>query len=138
MSDKIQITDEAIIEEINEIEYLKSQIAELSEAKANLEKVVADKLKVESSVNNKSTTFVCSATNNNDEYEFKVTMSSSIKIDNLDGLKELANDLIDTKYECNKSRFAKLLQEDPAKANKVSDFIIITPAKPSFSFKKGK
>lgn len=131
------ITDENIIEQISEIEYLKNQIAEISEQKANLERAVAESLEIKDSVN--STSKMYSFVKEDGEVvKFRIGTQSSIKIENLDGLREIAEDLIDTKYECNKSRFAKLLKADPALANKVSDFIVVTPLKPTFTFKKGE
>ena len=136
-SEATKITDENIIESINEIKYLKNQIAEISEQKANLERAVAASLEIKDSVNSTSNKYSFT-TEDGETVEFTIGTSSSIKIENLDGLREFAEDLIDTKYECNKSRFAKLLKADPALANKVSDFIVVTPLKPTFTFKKGE
>ena len=136
-SEATKITDENIIEQINEIKYLKNQIAEISEQKANLERAVAASLEIKDSVNSTSKKYSF-VTEDGEAVEFTIGTSSSIKIENLDGLREFAEDLIDTKYQCNKSRFAKLLKADPALANKVSDFIIVTPLKPTFTFKKGE
>lgn len=131
------ITDENIIEQINEIEYLKNQIAEISEKKANMEREVAESLEIKNSVNSTSKMYSF-VMKDGEVVKFRIGTSSSIKIENLDGLREIAENLIDTKYECNRSRFAKLLKEDPALANKVSDFIIVTPQKPTFTFPKGE
>ena len=136
-SEATKITDENIIESINEIKYLKNQMAEISEQKANLERAVAASLEIKDSVNSTSNKYSF-VTEDGETVEFTIGTSSSIKIENLDGLREIAEDLIDTKYECNKSRFAKLLKADPALANKVSDYIIVTPLKPTFTFKKGE